>query len=45
MKECNFPFEFGEEKGEVCDFDCTYCEHFYEKEITAVNTTECVESW
>ena len=30
MKECNFTFEFGEEKGEVCDYDCTYCEFYYE---------------
>jgi len=41
MKECNFTFEIGEEKGEVCDYDCPYCEFYYEK----VNTSECVEPW
>jgi len=41
MKECNFPFLYGEKKGEVCDYDCTYCTYYYEK----VNISECVEPW
>ena len=42
MKECHFPFEYGEEKGEVCDYDCTYCEYYYERPKERLNTSECV---
>jgi len=31
MKECHFPFEYGEEKGEVCDYDCPLCTYYYEE--------------
>lgn len=32
MKQCHYPFEEGEEKGEVCDFDCPFCTYYYEVE-------------